>query len=129
MNFTSFPIVPGDPPPAAARAQSAKRARHDDIHANDAMGWLDSAPGRPLTTAKFALTLSLLAFTLPSLAQLSSDQDFAKYRCTVLGDSNSCAPTAIVPTTWIEDRLELGPRALYLRYVGRKYGSCDRRSP
>jgi hypothetical protein len=65
--------------------------------------------------SKFALHVALLF--VASAAQAQSHVD-SKYRCAVLGDTSLCERAPDLPAVRVESRLELGPRALYLKHLG-----------
>jgi hypothetical protein len=65
--------------------------------------------------SQLALHAALLLAASTSQAQSFVD---AKYRCAVLGDTRQCEHAPDLPPVRVEKRLELGPRALYLKHLG-----------
>jgi hypothetical protein len=63
------------------------------------------------------LALHAALLLAASTAQAQSFVD-AKYRCAVLGDTSQCEHAPDLPPVRVEKRLELGPRALYLKHLG-----------
>ena len=63
------------------------------------------------------LVLHATLLLAASTAQAQSFVD-AKYRCAVLGDTSQCERAPDLPPVRVEKRLELGPRALYLKHLG-----------
>jgi hypothetical protein len=62
--------------------------------------------------------LACIVIATPALAQNAYETHTARYRCVVLGDTPSCERTVPATLTRIEERLEPGPRARYLMFLG-----------
>jgi hypothetical protein len=67
--------------------------------------------------AQAVLAASTLA-CLPSVSMAQEQEGYRLYRCAVLGDSQACPRSQVLPAVRVESLTTAGPYARYLMYLG-----------